>query len=144
LLQVMSAAWMIVIDIIAFVRSRKTNSQNTSSGDADGHVTVLCINTISRSSGLDDSKYVIQVVADANALAAEVSAVALCALPLPSAASMPLAVIAASTQREGGGGGVVKVFLIPTSNDGGAGGLVCVRVYTGITSPPVKLLVKFV
>lgn len=113
------------------------------SGDAEGHVTVVIISIVSSGNGPDDGKFVMQPLADAKAHAAEVSTVALFDLPLPSTSSSPLALITAGTLREGGGGGVIKVFVIPASNDGGTGGLVCVRVYTGISSPPVKLLVKF-
>ncbi len=43
--------------------------------------------------------------------------------------------------REGGGGGVIKVFLVPVLNEGGTGGLVCIRVFTGISCAVVKLQV---
>ncbi len=110
-----------------------------SAGDTEGNVTVLTI--VRSSTGPDDGRCVVQLLADAKAHVAEVSAVMLLALPLPSALSSPLALITASSLREWGGGGVIKVFAIPGSNDGGTGGLVCVRVFTGISSPPVKLLV---
>ena len=114
-------------------------------GDSKGVVTIVCINN-SSSAGLDSSAVSLQVVAETKAHTAEVSAIAffgsVSALPSPSSAP-PAAVITASTQREGGGGGIIKVFLVPDSTEGGAGGLVCVRVYTGISCAPVRLQVTF-
>ena len=111
-------------------------------GDSKGVVTILCINN-SSFAGLDSSAVSLQVVGETKAFNAEVSAIAffssVSALPSPSA--MPTAVVAASTQREGGGGGIIKVFLIPNPNEGGGSGLVCVRVYTGISCAPVRLQV---
>lgn len=112
-------------------------------GDSKGVVTILCINN-SSSAGLDSSAVSLQVVGETKAFNAEVSAIAffssVSALPSPPPA-MPTAVVTASTQREGGGGGIIKVFLIPNPNEGGGSGLVCVRVYTGISCAPVRLQV---
>ncbi len=106
-------------------------------------MTILAVSNGS-SAGLDDSAVNVQVVAETKAHTAEVSAIAFfgSVSPLPSPSSAPpTIVITASTQREGGGGGIIKVFLIPNSTEGGAGGLVCVRVYTGISCAPVRLQV---
>ena len=112
-------------------------------GDSKGVVTIVCINN-SSSAGLDSSAVSLQVVAETKAHTAEVSAIAffssVSSLPSPSSAT-PTAVVTASTQREGGGGGIIKVFLIPNPSEGGAGGLVYVRVYTGISCAPVRLQV---
>ena len=97
--------------------------------------------TVVTGSSPEDVKCGLHALADAKAHATEVSSVTFFALPSPSLASSPLALISASALREGGGGGTVKVFTIPASNEGGTGGLVCVRVFTGISSPPAKLLV---
>ena len=105
-------------------------------GDSKGVVTIVCINN-SSSAGLDSSAVSLQVVAETKAHTAEVSAIAF----FSSVSALPTAVVTASTQREGGGGGIIKVFLIPNPSEGGAGGLVCVRVYTGISCAPVRLQV---
>jgi hypothetical protein len=91
----------------------------------------------------------VRVLADCKAHVAEVSAIAFFSSPTsssscsasPSTSYSSTSVITAGTLREGGGGGVIKVFLVPVANEGGVGGLICVRVFTGISSTAVKLQV---
>jgi hypothetical protein len=86
----------------------------------------------------------VRVLADAKAHVTEVSALAFFAF---SSSSSPLskpsslAIITASTLRDGGGGGVIKVSLVPVATEVGAGGLVCLRVLSGMSCPAVKLQV---
>jgi hypothetical protein len=93
---------------------------------------------------MGEGKLLVRVLADSKVHITEVSALAFFAFSSSSSSlfkSPSLAIITASTLRDGGGGGVIKVSLVPVATEVGAGGLVCLRVFSGMSCPAVKLQV---